>query len=437
MTAWPFVPNWSGGVKEQFAFLTSIVTSRSGREQRSATRSTPRHTLEFDILLAGEDRRKFDRLMTSSQDSLVTMPHWTWGARLATALASGGTAFTVNSVLPWLVNGVSAALVEGSFTAEVTVNTVSGTTVTLSAAASRTWSTRARLCPRLSGYLETDFDVTAQTSNVITASVLFSTDPTTGAYDEGAPELPGLFLDREIFLHKPNWANPVSSKYVHPTEAVDYDRGRVVRFSPIDFSTRSRAGTYLRRTFDQAHSLRKFFFRMRGRRGEFYHPSFEPDLIPSADLTVGDTTITFTGREVYDTYATDTVHGAIYVVLQSGVTIPRSVVSVTLVSGNSVLTLGQTWPSTYSAGQVRHVCWMPVSRFASDTLTLEWLTSEVAQVQISTTSLEAFAAETDLNAIYPDSTLWLLDNYGWDFVERVMYDPIDYAVNVRYPDIVT
>src|SRR5690606_22336415 len=113
------------------------------------------------------------------------------------------------------------------------------------------------------------------------------------------------------------------------------------------------------------------------------------DLAPKTPMSLGGTTLVVAGSEVYDAFANDTVHRTIEVVTTSGAVSLRQVSSVTLVSGDSVITVSVPWGFDIPLNEVRRISWMTAARFGSDTLTVEWVTDEVAQAALSIRSLEA------------------------------------------------
>ena len=57
---WSFAHNWQTGLRERLAWLTNVITSQSGVEQRRALRVGARRYFEVSGALEGEDRRLFD-----------------------------------------------------------------------------------------------------------------------------------------------------------------------------------------------------------------------------------------------------------------------------------------------------------------------------------------------------------------------------------------
>lgn len=205
--------------------------------------------------------------------------------------------------------------------------------------------------------------------------------------------LPALFDGRELFLMRPNWAQPVDLSFAMTTETVDFGRGRVARYNPIAFTTRLLKATYLRRDETDAQRITGLFMRAKGRRGEFYMPTWEQDITPTSDLSGGAATITASGLDVFNTYAESTIFKALAVVTKDGAVYCRRVSTIVNVSGDSRITVDQPWDSDIPVSNISMICWLPLCRFASDQLTLEWLTQSVVQTQLAFQTLEWAAAE--------------------------------------------
>ena len=103
------------------------------------------------------------------------------------------------------------------------------------------------------------------------------------------------------------------------------------------------------------------------------------------------------GQDVFNFYNTDTVHRTFCVVLKNGTVVPKKIENMYLVDdilgADTILEVGDVWASTIALDDVLMISWMPLSRLASDSITIEWPTDSVARYQISTTTLEYRASE--------------------------------------------
>lgn len=73
---WPFRPDWESGVLERLEWLTDLMGSTKGAEQRRPQRFTPRRTLEVTFLPHGTQRSKFDLLVMEKGNDDWYIPLW-------------------------------------------------------------------------------------------------------------------------------------------------------------------------------------------------------------------------------------------------------------------------------------------------------------------------------------------------------------------------
>lgn len=434
MTTWPLVPNWSSALRETYEFRTEVLTSRSGAEQRLALRTTPRRSIAFAALADQARLRDLDSLMAATRGASIMMPEFVRGVRTTSALPALASAVTVSDVPAWLVPGRQVAVSAHRNLEPLTVEAVAGLTVTFETPAAAAWPQSALLSPLAPGWLAKGMQSRLKTNAHALLPVDFVVEPGVEAPLANPADAAFSFKGREVFMARPNWATSPTVIYDNSAEEVDYGRGRVARFLPIDFATRTHQATYLRRSRADADYFVNFFLRAKGQRGEFYHPTWQDDLPPMTDLAGDAATLVVKGRAVFDRYATDPVHRAVGVITKSGVLVARAVESITLVGGNSVLTMTQPWGSDRPRASILMVCWMPVCRFASDSLTVEWETDQVAQITASTRTLEDTPPEAS-GVTLDGAAEYLISTYGWSFTETTLVNPLHWAMNVRLPEI--
>lgn len=63
---WPFEPNWSGEFRESLSWLTEILSSPTGAEQRRCKRLYPRRTFEFECAVHGTARQYMEQLIETN-----------------------------------------------------------------------------------------------------------------------------------------------------------------------------------------------------------------------------------------------------------------------------------------------------------------------------------------------------------------------------------
>jgi len=390
------MPNWSTPMSVTYGWRTGILESRDGHEQREAYRSFPRKTVEFSIVVKKSELADFRRLISRGAKETFLVPELPYYVSVAVP-ASASVAVEVDSVPYWIAPDRWVVMRHGAQMSARQVRSLVGNTITFWTSDELDWSVGARLHPGLVCEIADSLQTTKLTSTTVQANLTFEVVPgSEEREDYGAPG--EMFDGREVFRFKPNWANSQSQELLRPSEMVDFEFGLRERFFPIGFQSEVTQMAFLRKTPELASEVRRFFGRMRGRQGEFYAPTWEPDLVPHLPLTIGELTLRTAGSADAQAYANNTVRRAVLILLKDGTQIMRVVESVEFVTddlGDSTqFTMTEAWSSTIQPDDIDKVCWLNLCRFASDDLNLSWVTNEVCQTQLSIQTLERLDAET-------------------------------------------
>lgn len=414
---WPFQPNWRQNVDLTLTFNTDLITSRSGREQRRALRSTPRRELQYTVTLSHNETRTLHRLLTIWQSRLWAIPDPLRRVVCSGGALSGATQVGVDTFVPWMATG-QVVLFGDDVLATIESADQNTNLLTLTAALDGAVAAGAFARPVLSGRLNAKLEARHPSSAVSEARITLDVTPGSEPLDEGQPSY-SVFSGREVFLSKPNWGNDVRDTFSWESENVDFDFGVIATYNFTEFGTMIRQETFVCETTTDVDYITRFFARQRGRRGEFLKPTWLNDLPPVADLESGTNYIRVAGTHVATDYDGDAIYQSVAVILRDGTRLYRQVSSLeTIEDGDgddSLIHFTATWSSDIPVEDVLMVSWMPVTRFSTDALTIQYLTDQIAQIQISTQTLEYLPAEDPLPILEPtalrfDSTLVRFDS---------------------------
>lgn len=389
MTLWPFSPNWESPYAETFSFMTEIIGTDSGKEQRRALRVAARHSVDYSVLLTGDDTRSRRHFAVSQSDQLV-FPDEVRSGKLLNVAATSSTTAVLSATPTWLA--LAAHLVfQASNGDRVTyaVASVAGATVTLSAALDRTWPVGTRVFLGVSGRLMPQMVSSFRTNSVESSRVEYMVDP--GKEVQPVAAAPQSFNGREVMTHRPNWTTPIEFETNDPVVFVDPGMGVRSAFRWEDYIPEGRKAEHLVTTADDLNKTFGLFLRARGRQGEFYQPTMTEDLPLMENVASGSKFWKTPGHGVGDAYETDLVHRAFALFLRNGETHFFSVVDLTKSGTLTPYTLIETVeaaPALITPASVLMICWMPVVRFASDDLEVRWRTDGVAEILINTVTLE-------------------------------------------------
>ena len=396
---WPFRPDFASPWRVSYEFKTEVITSRSGKEQRRALRIRPRKSIEFKATTKGDSFIDLKRMHTRWQNGRFIVPEINRKIAVTSDIASGTSIIPVSEVPFWAVAGrdiiiqrpINPYKWEQSVHGIQSVN-VGANTITITNATDFAWTAGTAVHPALLCLMEPETTLASVTSTVGEINVRFSVDPTY----EPNPANPGAFTSfdgREVFTKSPNWSSNPSTDFIYPYEQVDFGRGAIQTIRPILFSTQSRRMTFLSRTSADAEGMLAQFMRAKGQRGEFFTDSGEPDIIPSVPTAAGNNIIRVAGRDVFDTYANDTVHKALLFRMVDGTNHYTKVQSIALDGSDSVITVVSSLGQTVSSSTIVRISWVRLSRYATDGLTFDWITESVAQTQLTLRTLEYNAVE--------------------------------------------
>jgi len=382
----------------EYSFSTSVSVSRSGKEQRVANRSVPRKSVSYQTHVTHENFRLFRDSMRYWQHRPWCLPEITRKTASTGVMSVGGNRLRFDELPRWAVPEAQVVLEhDGDYDIKVIEEIDEDeNSVTFKSRSSQFWPVGTLVYPGLTGFMRQEISAPRLTNAVATPAIEFDVRPLSEPVEE--LDEPEVLLDgREVFLRKPNWANRVEGVFTHEAEVLDYGRGPVHRFAPIVFGTETRTATYLSRDYEEAEQIRQLFFRMKGRQGEFYLPTWEYDFRPKMVMQPTVATLRVDGHEFGNIYGDSTVHRALFIQMDDGELLLRKILSIEKISdafGNdTAITVDGVWGREISEDNVTMMGWLLACRFVSDILTVEWLTNSVANIQLTVMSLEDLPVE--------------------------------------------
>jgi hypothetical protein len=375
---WPYEPDWKGGFSVTRSFLTDIVTSRRGREQRRALRDVPRLRLSYNSVLTGAQLRGAEQFLRAAQNRPVMVPDFARYGRLTGASSGGATTLTLASPPAWVAPNSHLVLCGGVVREMVLVESVAGSTITLTEPLANAWANGSVVRPGIFGLLRPQLRETRFKPGASGIEVQLDAYPGgEPVEDEGAAGT--LFNGLEVLATEPDWSGAPSHEWLWPVEQVDYGVGRTAQFRPIDRTQGLLEAQFVGLTAAGALAFEQHFLRHKGMRGAFYRSTCNPDMVLNANVT--GTTFVVQGSAIADDFAaTDfgAIEQAIEIVQTNGTRLRRLVTDIAASGGNTAITVNSSVTLTV-AGTAR-ISWLPKVRFASDELTTDWLTPNLARI---------------------------------------------------------
>lgn len=390
----PIVPNWANSFEIEYQFKTDIFSSRWGREQRRALRNTPRKTISFTASPTHDELRAARGLFSGWANNTIILPELPRQSRLLEPMDTTDMAVLREAAPSWMAVGETVVLAYRGRYDTREIEFVDGNLVTFASSVTGLWPVGTKIHPALSVRLADSINVRHQTSEAATIGIEFEVLPGSEFYPP--TPAPVSFKGREVWLTPPNWASPVNQSFESNRELVDFGRGRNQVFEPIPFTSVLQKMGYSGGSFAKAFAIAEFFLRCKGQLGEFYMPTFVNDVLLTWPVPVTSRSIRVPGTDFARDYAGDPVRKAVAIYMRNGEVHLRGVNTIAQVEDeiglDSSIELDDALPYELTADNVLKISWMPVWRMATDTFSLEWLTTSVAQCQLSVRMIEDLPA---------------------------------------------
>ncbi|MBB5985936.1 hypothetical protein [Sphingobium lignivorans] len=382
---YPFPHNWANQYRVKWEYLTEIITSEAGVEQRIALRSTPRRSISTSVQANQADFRKFMRIVAAAQNLPLVAPDRSWSTTVSDSASAGAISFQCASV-DRLYIGQEILIGEGAEAQLAVIDDITGLTVIvvdpLGAIAADT-----PVYGAVTAQWPQQFSARASTNNLIEADLEFRVMP---LKERDVPSSPGAtFNGREVFPFNVNWAGAVEIDFSWPTVSIDYERGAVAVFRPIDFPSFTPKGQYLFASSADALAFVDFFKRMKGQRTAFYKPNETEDMRLVGTVSIGDSNFFVEGVELANDFSGHPVFNAVQIDLNDGSTLRRNITIIVTSFSNSRLTVDVPFDRAFGAADVRKISWLLYSRFATDGIEMSFETDQVAKSSVAIRSLPA------------------------------------------------
>lgn len=400
--------NWSQPFERVLEYKTDMFASYSGFEQRRALRHTARQDFTFMISGTSEVMQAALAVIAGWQRRLFLVPDFSRSLPFLTNLPPASGKVVVGSQPWWLVVGRYVRLEYREQVGFRRVSEIQGAEIFFDTVDSDTWPPGTKMFPLFAARLMNGVDTRAYTSATIAPVFDFSLEPAIEqAMPLGGPE--AVFDGLEILYKRPNWAVPLELGHDAVLQVLDFDRGRRIVKAPTGFSARTQKMTFLNRSPEECEAIEAMFHRMKGRRGTFFLPSWTKDFTPQQALEAGEREMLIYQHEIAQTMLDDAANKTVVIITRDGRKYPNRIEEIELINGGYGfdwgLTYGQTvtalpgqkrvvfkfrdpWPVTIQPSEIIYASWLLSCRFASDALTLEFLTNEVSQFQFSTVQIK-------------------------------------------------
>lgn len=386
---WPFGPTWDSPVTESLAWLTNILRSFSGKEQRRGLRTKPRRSFSYNFKVFREDSQRLENLLWGWQNRIYALPVWTDRPRLQQDALAGASLINLPTATYSFAVGDLAIIYANNRKMEVVeINAIEANAILTERPLEGDWPRGTRVMPVVLGHLPTSVAMARHTSQAISGSLQFDTDPTSTT-----PYIPGTvapvsYNSREVIMRQPNWAAALSNSFNFDFDTLDQQTGAIRYDTTESFPRIQRSYTWLLNGRQQIADFRSMLGRRMGQRTSMYVPSWHDDLRVTRAIGAADVGIYVdAGNDFRLMVGQDDARDRIMVRLRDGSYFFRRITGVSTDGSDTALSIDSPFNREITVDQIKTIHFLMCSRLATDQVDIVWRTGQAATVETTLTTI--------------------------------------------------
>lgn len=440
-----FPPGGADPVRMRIAYLTDVLTARTGLEQRRQLRERPSGEMTWSTgPLHGTEAQHLAGLIYAGQADAHAVPLWPFPRWIASDVAAGDYTIPLRTGTGLVWFGMSVALVRSGHAEIYPLQSVNGYTPTalhLAEPLQTQWKAGATVYPIATGYLRSQQAQTWAALAIAGATLTFDL-PSLGTMRLGNTTAPATILGVDVLDVMPNRTGSAEDLADRRREVLD------PRTGPIWIEALSDAPSLVRNSFvwtmlreDEVLPFLAFLERRRGQAVPFLVPSWQQDLILASAVSAGGEQLTVQPCGYVDRlFATGTGRRMLAVRPPVGSWSYHEVIAAAGQGGVEALTIGPPAPVAWPLGTL--ISFLRYCRLDRDDLEVTFWRPGAMQTDLATkeitapayftgsagyrllwvcsfpdmtystfeiTDLDPTDGHTDIIGVSGDNTVWILD----------------------------
>jgi hypothetical protein len=358
---------------EILEFLTDVMESISGKEQRVALRGFPRQFFEVTYALDGVDRRRMSALLFDWQSKTFGLPLWHEEVRTTAAVSIGTTSYPVTGAdeVDFRVGGLAAIIDDSNTFDVINISAVTATTITASDPSVNAYPAGTSLMPVRVAVVRGAVPSSRALVNLEQFRTEFQvTDNDTGALSGSTtPGFWSTYNSRVLFDDCNVADSGVDQERTLRVYTQDNRTGKIEVSSAWGRGKLSTLKGFTARSRSDLLALRKLFIALQGRLKAFYLPTDHEELVAVATASIGTDTLDIEAVG-YPIYAQErSPFNLLRITFTDGTELIRTVTgSVDVDADTERLTLDANWPATRTVDEFERIDFYDLVRFDSDAM---------------------------------------------------------------------
>lgn len=279
---WLYSPDWNDVVEERLEWLTNVITSQTGAEQRRARRLSPRQSFEFSIITADIGRQRFEQQIYVNGSRVWSIPIYCDGQRLMQALSIGNTEIALTTAGYDLKADGLIMLQFGDVSELYKISEIYDNRVTLTQPIRTVWPVNTVVYPVKTGYLANTPQITRLTDSIIKARVRFAINEHNNYSKDYVFT---QYRDKPVFEVPSDWSEDLTSEYYRLTKQIDNQTGLVTTVDTAGRAFVVQRHRWVAFTRVEHDMLRRFFYYLNGRQKSIWLSSQNSDFSLVNDIS--------------------------------------------------------------------------------------------------------------------------------------------------------
>jgi hypothetical protein len=373
IVAFGWLVDWSKPVTETLQWLTDILQSKTGYEQRRSLRLSPRIQFDAELLLYDAERQYFDLAMIGWGAKTFAMPIWSQQQWLNSAHTAGGMIIYCDTTYRnFKADRLAILRGDNAFDNEtVEIESVLDDRLILKRPLQKSWAKGTCLSPAITVRLNGQPNLMKRTDRMMrTAISLIATE--TLDHTEQMPST--LYRGYPVLEQVPNEKNDLTHSYERLISQLDNKTGLVLQKDHAQATFGLYQYDWMTYGRQEQANLRGLFYALRGSQKAIWLPTFSDDLTLKSIITASGQTLDVQWCGYSRFAQSELGRQDIQLTLKNGTVLYRRITASTEVdSSTERLAVDTTFPIQILPTDIIRISFVSLCRLSNDSVVIEHL----------------------------------------------------------------
>jgi len=373
----------SGDVLERLEWLTDVLPSFNGGEQRRELRIAPRRSFEFDFVLTEAERRTAENRLTQGQSRIWSVPVWMDSQALPVALGPSEVEIPIDTATrDFRVGGLVGLMTTPSRFEILQIKALTDSLVTLESPLTKAWPAgETTVFPIRHCRMPDRLNLRRFSGDTSYGRLRFECADPCDWPEASESTYRGL----PVLGQAPNWTEDPDQGYERMLELLDGGTGLVYSDDQASGPIMVQSHRWMLDGRAQIDAFRRWLYARKGRLSAFWLPTFALDFKVVASIGSSATIIDVEHCAYSQSIDQAINRRDIRIQLNSGTVYYRRITDSAEISESvERLTINAALGASVSPDQIRSVSYMAPVRLDADAVEISWIRWDLAESRAMT-----------------------------------------------------